>query len=402
MAGDLVETGSFAPGGRSGKELARQKSNHLAKHMKINLAINGIASFIVGLFSLGMYSGISPDDDPGNSSMVEVDYRYLISRADLIYHEPVSRSEEGMPVGNGRMGSLIWTAPDALKLQVNRVDVFANNTASNNFYERHSDYCGGTGFIDIDFIDYGREVFTPGNFFQHLSCYDGLITTRGDGVEVTTFAWNEQDVIVLQVKDERDDPAPVNINLRMLRVPVSTRGNHSAISTVDIIDDRIILEQEFIEDEFFCASAVVVSTSGDKSRTEFCSQSGVRLSLAPGSEDFTVFIASAASFDPEENVVARAIKNCEEAESMGTEDLLRSNKGHSFICTVRTVRLILSKPAIITFYMQWRPAPGGFSLQNSTACSGQPGEMPENGEVSTGGLTKAACTTGCFPQTGWN
>jgi hypothetical protein len=306
--------------------------------MKTNSAVNGMAGLMMASVSLTLFSGRSPEDDPGNSSMVEVDYPYLISRADLVYHEPVSRSEEGMPVGNGRMGSLVWTTPDALKLQVNRVDVFANNAASNNFYERHTDYCGGTGFIDIDFVDYGREVFTAGNFFQHLSCYDGLITTRGDGVELTTFAWHEKDVMVLKVRDERDAPVPVNINLRMLRDPVSTRGNHTAISTVDFMDNRIILKQEFKEDEFFCASAVVVGTSLDGSRSEYCGLTGVRLSLAPGSEDFTVFIASAASFDPEENVVALALKNCEDAESMGAEDLLRSNKqwwhrfwGRSFV-----------------------------------------------------------------------
>jgi hypothetical protein len=34
-----------------------------------------------------------------------------------------SRGEEGMPLGNGRRGSLAWTSPTALKFQINRVDV---------------------------------------------------------------------------------------------------------------------------------------------------------------------------------------------------------------------------------------------------------------------------------------
>jgi hypothetical protein len=78
----------------------------------------------------------------------------LVLRADLHYDKPVGRSEEGMPLGNGRMGSLVGTVPTALKLQINRVDVFATDGTSNTFPERHTDYCGGCGFVDFEFRDY--------------------------------------------------------------------------------------------------------------------------------------------------------------------------------------------------------------------------------------------------------
>ena len=42
--------------------------------------------------------------------MLDIDCRRLVSRADLVDDTPVSRSEEGMPVGNGRMGNLVRTA----------------------------------------------------------------------------------------------------------------------------------------------------------------------------------------------------------------------------------------------------------------------------------------------------
>jgi len=53
-----------------------------------------------------------------------IDYKSLISKADLIYTSPVKRSVDGQPVGNGRMGSLIWTNQNGLSYQINRVDVF--------------------------------------------------------------------------------------------------------------------------------------------------------------------------------------------------------------------------------------------------------------------------------------
>src|SRR5947209_7410614 len=91
------------------------------------------------------------------------DLRELISASDLVYEKPVPRGEEGIPVGNGRMGTLVWTTPTSLRFQINRVDVYANNGASNSFFERHNDYCGGCGFAEIEF---DAEVFPESGFRQ--------------------------------------------------------------------------------------------------------------------------------------------------------------------------------------------------------------------------------------------
>ena len=47
---------------------------------------------------------------------VNLNLREAIASGDLDYTSPATRSEEGMPVGNGRMGSLVWTTPGALKI----------------------------------------------------------------------------------------------------------------------------------------------------------------------------------------------------------------------------------------------------------------------------------------------
>src|SRR5512139_1759872 len=71
-----------------------------------------------------------------------IDLPRLVSRANIVLDRPVSRPEAGMPIGNGRMGSLIWTIPNVLKLQINRVDVFGNDRSSNSFPQRYTDYAG--------------------------------------------------------------------------------------------------------------------------------------------------------------------------------------------------------------------------------------------------------------------
>jgi len=59
--------------------------------------------------------------------------REVIAKSDLIYDKPAPRSEAGIPVGTGRMGTLVWTTPSQLRMQINRVDVYGSNCTSNSF-----------------------------------------------------------------------------------------------------------------------------------------------------------------------------------------------------------------------------------------------------------------------------
>jgi alpha-L-fucosidase 2 len=128
-----------------------------------------------------------------SNSLMKVDYKSLVSRADLSYDVPVTRSEEGMPVGNGTMGSLVWTTPSAMHFQINRVDVFAMGCNTISFPDGHTNYSNECGYVDINFIDYGDEVFTGKSFNQHLSVFEGLSTVRGNGITAHVLAWNDKD-----------------------------------------------------------------------------------------------------------------------------------------------------------------------------------------------------------------
>ena len=124
----------------------------------------------------------------------EIDYRRLISNADLVYVEPIDRSEAGMPLGNGTMGSLVWTSPSSLKMQINRCDVFAVNKSTDSFKQRHTDYASACGFVDINMVGYGEDIFIKENFNQKLNLYDGLMTLDGNGIKSRLIACNNKDV----------------------------------------------------------------------------------------------------------------------------------------------------------------------------------------------------------------
>jgi len=263
------------------------------------------------------------------SASIDPDYRKLVSRADLHYDKPVSRSEDGIPVGNGRMGSLVWTTPEAIRLQINRVDVFANNCYTTSFPARNSDYCGGCGFVDLAF---GGEAFTNEKTSQHLSCYDGLVDVRGDGVTANVLAWNEQDVMAFEISDNRKQPAAITAVLRMLRAPEVKTAAHTAVSKVEGRDGKIILTQKFAEGHYYCGSVVAVGVVGRKAEVRTASESEIQLVAEAASGSFTILIASAASFDPKEDIVAAALKQLAAAEEKGYAELAESNKSwwHDF------------------------------------------------------------------------
>jgi hypothetical protein len=260
------------------------------------------------------------------SSLLQINFSNLVSRADLQYDGPTARSEDGLPVGNGRMGSLVWTTPSALKFQINRVDVFANNSASDSFPARHTDYCNGAGFVDIEFADFGAEVFSEEQTWQHLSCYEGVASVAGSGVKTRVLAWHEKDVMAVEVNDQRTQPGSINVNLRMLRAPFVRTLSHTATSKLEARDRTILLTQEFAEGDYFCGSVVGIRVLGREAEVRRANDTEWRLVVKPGQGTFTVLIASAASFQSDDNLRASAVAYLDAAADKEFAGLLEANR----------------------------------------------------------------------------
>jgi hypothetical protein len=268
-----------------------------------------------------LLAAVSPK--PG---VLDIDHRALISRADLTCHSPARRTEEGLPLGNGRTGSLVWTTLSSLKLQVNRSDVFANGCASSSFPERHTDYCGGCGFVDIDFVDYGDPVFPEERCSQHLACHEGMAQIEGKDLLIRALAWHEQDVLAIEITDRRRRPGTICVNLRMLRPPFVRTLSHTANSKLESDTEHISLTQRFVEADFFCASALAIRVVGRATEVRRPNEAELRLVIGPGNGPFTVLIGSAASLNRQEEVVSAALSQIKAAVDLGFERLAESNR----------------------------------------------------------------------------
>ncbi len=73
--------------------------------MKITTSLGIILFTLLGFNA----STLAQGNTPKFVTIPTIDYKSLISKADLNYTQPVKRTEAGQPIGNGRMGSLIWT-----------------------------------------------------------------------------------------------------------------------------------------------------------------------------------------------------------------------------------------------------------------------------------------------------
>jgi hypothetical protein len=271
-----------------------------------------------------------------------MDYGNLAARADITYSAPASRSEEGLPIGNGRTGSLVWTSPSSIRFQINRVDVFACDASSVSFPQADSDYGSSCGYLDIHCSDAGEDVFAGARFRQNLSIADGLMTLRGNGVTARVFASHDRDVIAVEINDQRKTPAPINIDLRMLRYAIQCiydrsyelvsnhavmvrTAEHTATSRLHIRNGRILLTQEYREHQYHNTTALAIEVLGRPSEARYLNESTVQLSAAPGRGKCVVLIASAASFDPKEDIAGRAVRELESVAGQTFDHLLRSN-----------------------------------------------------------------------------
>ncbi|MCX7416192.1 MAG: hypothetical protein NTY25_06845, partial [Planctomycetia bacterium] len=94
----------------------------------------------------------APPGEPWGD-LIAVDYAALVGGADLDFTMPLGPgAQRGLPIGNGRVGTLLWTRPERSKLhmQLNHTDVFAFRNSSAATLDSHAFYCNGCGFVDID------------------------------------------------------------------------------------------------------------------------------------------------------------------------------------------------------------------------------------------------------------
>lgn len=280
--------------------------------------------------ALPMIAAILPELAHAAAGAGEDSVRTRIALSDLQLSGPVSRPEAGFPLGNGVMGCLVWTVPSGLRMQINRVDVYAAGSASESFVEPHKDYCGGCAFVDIDLAGL---PFAGSSWTQHLSVNDGVLSIRTPDLTIRIVPARARDVLAIEIEDRRAVPREITAALRALRYDPASAGAqpgasaapgvsavrtraHLARTRVQAIDDGLALEQAFSEADFSCHTAVTLGLGGGHRQAALSDDSCVRLQ-APGRRPTHLYIASAASFERDAKVLDDATRQMRTARDTG-------------------------------------------------------------------------------------
>lgn len=275
-----------------------------------------------------------------------MDKSTLIRKANLNYAGAAARAEEGLPIGNGTMGTLLWTSPASIKAAINRVDVFANGNATNSFNDPHDDYGYGCGFVDIDVAGFGGDVFDT-TTQEELDVYDALVRMESHGVKAEGFMAADADVMALRVTDGRENPEGIEVRLRMQRASVVRHNSHVAVSTLKRVGDVAVLVQEFMEDDFYCASALAVKIKGRTPIVRIDNENGgdhpvlppcrtsemgreseteIKLRLKGEQGSFEVYVTSATTMNRKIDIVQTAVQLAQGAALEGYSAMLEANK----------------------------------------------------------------------------
>lgn len=255
--------------------------------------------------------------------------RPSLENSDLVYDRPAASPDAGQPIGNGRMGTMVWTSPDAVHLQINRVDVFAVNRDHQGrpaWVGSTTDYCGGIASV---VVHVGGQPFAPGEnaFLQRLSLENAECAIEGRGVQVRCFISANSDVLVMEVDDQRASPEPLRVAVSMLRKPEVRAAENIATSTFIEDKSRIVLTQRFRERDYHNASAVAVGVAGEGGaeidRTSVTSRT---LILPAARSKRVILISSAAAWKPVSDVAEAAGALVSAAGSRSVDDLRASHQ----------------------------------------------------------------------------
>lgn len=260
-------------------------------------------------------------------TMAEVSTAFCQDRqepSELIYAQPASSPDAGHPIGNGRMGTMVWTTPEAIHLQINRVDVFAVNRDHQGMPGQRgsaTDYCGGIAGVTVQV---GGQPFAPDgkSFRQRLSLQNAECVIEAEKLQLSCFVAADSDVLVMEIDDRRATPEPVKVMVSRLRKPEVIAGENIATSVFHEAKGRIVLTQRFRERDYHNASALVVAAPGIEASVE----QGHTLVLPASAGKRVILMASAASWNQDFGVAGEAGTLASFAETKTVEELRAAHR----------------------------------------------------------------------------
>jgi alpha-L-fucosidase 2 len=243
---------------------------------------------LVGLVLPATAAQASPTDAAFSTSTgtLNVDYAGYLSKHDIVYNRPNTTPGNGLTVGNGRTGAMVWDQ-NGITAQVSGVDLAEQSTyaAGNiNLQTTPALASGSTGYQ------------------QRLSLYDGLLSTKyADGRTVTILGQPGSETMGVHVDDNRANVTAVSFDLSLWDMSTVTNiadvPNLTTWKTVSTFADSTaagISRGQADPNNFGYTLAATVEGTGFS--TKVVNGTDVRLTITPSSS-YTIWFTAASRLD---------------------------------------------------------------------------------------------------------
>ena len=216
--------------------------------------------------------------------VLNVDYPGYFSKNDVVYNKANTNPLYALPVGNGRVGALVWSTAGGLTMQVSGVDA-SQQTAFG---------AGNVTFTTNPGLDAGSTAFQ-----QRLGLYDGALSTKWDANRtVTILGAANSEVIGIHVADARTGVTSATLDLSLWDVSgLGNSGNVPNINTWKQVATWAEAGSAGLsrgqQDSNNFGYSLGATVEGATFTTQAVNASTVRLTITP-SASYTIWIACAS------------------------------------------------------------------------------------------------------------
>ena len=281
------------------------------------------------------------------AGLVEVDYQAYLAQHDVVYLSPANGGYNGMPIGNGDLGAMVWTESDKLVWAVNKCDLFDDSPAT-NFGCWDSDWeekvtclrsaCRLTISNSLPSFDQTYLADYEQRLDLHKAEVDLRSQTPFSKVQTESFVDAATKCLVIRYHDETEEQSPRTISLsrwgsrvfahwyvKILRDPtIGLKGTETQA------DGRTaVIMQETRSLRF----AVACRISADESATwERLHSRELQCRLDPDRDSRITIYLSVVNSEEDEDPVQKAVENVRKAEAVGFDRIRQQHhdRWHEF------------------------------------------------------------------------
>ena len=251
------------------------------------------------------------------------DWAALLDRSDVFYHIPTERHEDGLPIGNGDLGTMLWTPTldGGLMFQLNKADAWS--------CDNRSSITNSLPSLVRLVVKTSRPMQKDAmDFLQHLSLKDGMVYlhSRYAHGQCTgrVFISAVRPVLVVELSDTRPGAAEMTAALTLWRMNLDTPEAGGAKFVLR--NDCAVLVQEYKTPTYFLRYAVAISSMATAVKTGQDEPRMAFLKVAPGQDQRAVILAAVAmTKDPNQDVAQMAADELARARAAGLDALVKEH-----------------------------------------------------------------------------